>query len=200
MIRKFKIQIPVYLQILLGMCVGIMAGLLAVNVNGQQVIIDWVKPWGQLFIRLLQLVAVPLVFVSLVKGVIGLTDISRFSKMEIKAICLYMITTVIAILMGVTLVSVIKPGRFFDTRQMVAMEETFSQTVNTVMEEQSKQEGPLGFLNEIIPNNIMDALSDNRKMLQIIFFALLFGVAALSVGKEKIKAVLNLFDSLNTIF
>ena len=197
--RITYLNIPVYLQILIGMCVGIVAGIVAVNVNGQQFVTDWVKPWGRLFIRLLQLVAVPLVFVSLVKGVIGVTDISRFSKMGLKTICLYMITTVIAILLGVTLVTIIKPGRFFDAGQLVTMEESFSQTVNTVIEEQHKQEGPLSFLTEIVPDNIVAALSDNRKMLQIIFFALMFGVAALSVGKEKIQPVLNLFDSLNTI-
>ena len=197
--RKSSLKIPVYLQIMIGMCTGIAAGIIAVNVNGQQMVTDWVKPWGQLFIRLLQLVAIPLVFVSLVKGVIGLTDISRFSKMGLKTICLYMLTTVIAILLGVSMVTVIKPGRFFDAGQLVAMEESFSQTVSTVIAEQRKQEGPLSFLNEIVPNNIVSALSDNGKMLQIIFFALLFGVAALSVGKEKIKPVLNLFDALNTI-
>ena len=197
--RKSSLKIPVYLQILIGMCAGIIMGLIAVHMNGHQVITNWVKPWGQLFIRLLQLVAIPLVFVSLVKGVIGLTDISRFSKMGVKTICLYMITTVIAILLGVTLVSVIKPGRFFDAGQLVGLEESFSQTVSMVMEEQRGQEGPLGFLNEMVPDNIVAALSDNRKMLQIIFFALMFGVAALSVGKEKIKPVLNLFDSLNAI-
>jgi Na+/H+-dicarboxylate symporter len=197
--RKTRKKIPVYLQILIGMCAGIVVGLIAVNVNGQQVVTDWVKPWGQLFIRLLQLVAVPLVFVSLVKGVIGMTDISRFSKMGLKTICIYMITTIIAILVGVTLVSVIKPGRFFDAGQAFALEETFSRTVNAVVEEQQKQGSPLSFLDEIVPNNIIAAIGDNRKMLQIIFFAVLFGVAALSVGKEKVKPILQLFDSLNTI-
>ena len=87
--RKIKWKFPVYLQILAGMCAGIAIGMIALKVNGQQVITDWVKPWGQVFIRLLQLVAVPLVFVSLVKGVIGLTDISRFSKLGLKTIGLY---------------------------------------------------------------------------------------------------------------
>ena len=196
--RKSKIKIPVYLRILIGMCVGIVAGLIALSMNGQQFVTDWVKPLGQLFIRLLQLVAVPLVFVSLVKGVMGMSDIGKFSKMGLKTVGLYMITTVIAILVGVVLVSVVKPGRFFDAAQTLPLEETYSQTVHTVMEERTKQ-GPLSFFEDIVPNNIISALGDNRKMLQIIFFALMFGVAALSVGKEKIKPVIDLFNSLNDI-
>ena len=192
-------KIPIYLQILTGMCIGIVAGIIALHANGQQAITDWVKPWGQIFIRLLQLVAVPLVFISLIKGIIGLNDISRFSKMGLKTIGLYIFTTIIAILLGVTLVSMIKPGQFFDASQTVMMEDTFSQTVTMAVAEQSKFDGPLNFLYEIVPNNIIAAAGDNRKMLQVIFFALLFGVAALSVGKKKVKPVLKLVDSLNAI-
>jgi Na+/H+-dicarboxylate symporter len=193
-----KIKIPIYMRILIGMCVGIGAGLVALSVDGQQFVTDWVKPWGKLFIRLLQLVAVPLVFVSLVKGVIGMSDISKFSKMGLKTVGLYIITTIIAILLGVTLVSVVKPGHFFDAGKTGFLEESFSRTVNTAMEVQSQQ-GPLSFFEDIVPNNIINALGDNRKMLQIIFFALMFGVAALSVGKERIKPVVDLFNSLNDI-
>ena len=194
-----RIKFPIYLQILMGMFIGIVAGVIALSVNGEQFVTDWIKPWGQIFIRLLQLVAVPLVFVSLVKGVIGLSDISKFSKMGLKTIGLYIITTIIAILLGVTLVSIIKPGQFFDASQTLALEERFSQTVDLTVDAQSAYEGPLSFLDEIIPNNIFAAIGDNRKMMQVIFFALLFGVAALSVGKKKTKPVLKLFHSLYDI-
>jgi len=194
-----KIKIPIYLQILIGMCVGIVAGAIAFQTGSQQAITDWVKPWGQIFIRLLQLVAVPLVFISLVKGVIGLTDISRFSKMGLKTVGVYVCTTVVAILVGVTLVSTIKPGRFFDAGQTVAMEETFSKTVSEVVEEQLRHDEPLAFLYEIVPNNIISAAGDNRRMLQVIFFALLFGVSALSIGKKKAKPVIKLVNSLSDI-
>jgi len=197
--RKLKVKIPVYLQILIGMCTGIMVGFIALSLNGQQFIIDWVKPFGQIFVRLLQLVAVPLVFVSLVKGVIGLTDISKFSKLGLKTVLVYIYTTIVAILVGVILVTTIKPGRFFDAGQTIVIEEKFSGTVNTVMEGKSNQDGPLSFLNEVVSNNIFSSLSDNRRMLQIIFFALLFGVAALSIGGKQIKPVLKLFDSLYSI-
>ncbi|MDR0794714.1 MAG: dicarboxylate/amino acid:cation symporter [Tannerella sp.] len=196
MTQKSRKKFPIYLQILAGMCIGIVGGIVALNVNGQQVVTDWVKPWGQLFIRMLQLVAVPLVFVSLVKGIIGMNDISKFSKMGLKTVGLYIITTIFAILVGVLLVTVVKPGRFFDAGQAVLIAETVSQSAIST---NANQTGPLHFLNEIVPNNIFSAISDNSKMLQIIFFALLLGIAALCVEKEKIKPVLALFDSLNEI-
>ena len=195
MSRTLRIHIPVYLQILIGMCAGIAIGFIALAVDGQQVITDWVKPWGQIFVRLLQLIAVPLVFVSLVKGVIELGDISKFSKMGLKTIVIYVITTIVAILIGIVLVTTIRPGRFFDASQTIMLE----QTVTSVMENPAKQGSPLNFLLDIVPNNIFNAIGDNSKMMQIIFFALLFGVAALTVGKEKIQPVLSLFTSLNEI-
>ena len=197
--QKTKRKIPVYLQILIGMGAGITVGMIAVNVNGQQVIIDWVKPWGQVFLRLLQLVAVPLVFVSLVKGVIDLNDTSRVSKLGMRTLGLYFLTTLVAIIIGVTLVSVVKPGRVFDTGQAGVLSETYSQTVKMVMEEQTKNQAPLHFLFEVVPDNIFAAAGDNRRMLQLIFFALLFGVAALSVGKKRIKPFRKLLNSLYII-
>jgi len=196
MSRSSKINIPVYLQILIGMFAGIAIGLIALKIGGQQVITDWVKPWGQIFVRLLQLIAVPLVFVSLVKGVIELSDISRLSKMGLKTVVIYTITTVVAILVGIVLVTTIKPGRFFDASQTIMLESSLGAAV---MDNPTQQGRPLDFLFEIVPNNIFTAIGDNSKMLQIIFFALLFGIAALTVGKEKIKPVLKLFISLNDI-
>ena len=197
--QRIKLKIPVYLQILIGMFAGILIGLVAVNFNSQQIVIDWVKPWGQIFMRLLQLIAVPLVIISLIKGMIDLGDISKVSKMGMRTIVLYFLTTLVAIMVGVTLVTVIKPGQFFDSGQSNILGETYSQTVNKVLEEQSKKDAPLNFLFDIVPDNIFAALNDNRKMLQIIFFALLFGIAALTVGKKNTKPILKLFNSLYAV-
>ena len=184
-------KIPVYLQILIGMGVGIIVGLVALGVNGNQFVTDWIQPWGKIFIRLLQLVAVPLVFVSLIKGVVGIGDVSRFSKMGLKTLILFVVTTIFAILLGITLVTIIKPGQFFD----IVIDETLS----TAISERGREGGPLDFLFQIIPNNIFAAASTNGKMMQIIFFAILFGIAALSIGSEKSKPVLKLFNSLYDI-
>jgi len=194
--QKAKRKIPVYLQILIGMGAGITVGMIAVHVNGQQVITDWVKPWGQVFMRLLQLIAVPLVVISLIKGVIELGDISKVSKLGMRTLVLYLITTLVAILVGVTLAMTVKPGQFFDVGQSGVLNEAYNQTVSNVLEEQPKKNAPLNFLFDVVPDNIFSALNDNRKMLQIIVFALLFGIAALTVGQKKTEPLLKLLHSL----
>ncbi|MDR1335886.1 MAG: dicarboxylate/amino acid:cation symporter [Tannerella sp.] len=194
-----KLRIPVYLQIFIGMSLGILTGIVALQAGGEPLVNHWIKPWGKVFIRLLQLVAIPLVFISLVKGVAGLSDISRFSRIGLKTVVLYLATTVFAVLLGLALVSVVKPGRFVDSAKATALEESYRQKVGEMVQLQQENEEPLQFLDEIVPGNIFSALSDNRRMLQIIFFALLLGVATLSIGREKAEPVMKLLHSLDAI-
>lgn len=198
---KSKFSIPLYLQILLGMIAGIIVGIMALRFGGEKLVNDWIRPWGQVFIRLLQLIAVPLVFISLVKGVMGLQDISRFSKLGGRTILIYLCTTVVAVSIGLGLGTAIKPGNFFNKEKAAAMQANYRAVVIEKKEaaELVKDEGPLNFLNEIIPDNFVKATGDNRKMLQVIFFSVLFGIAALSIEKTKVAPVARLFDSLYDI-
>lgn len=198
---KSKFSIPLYLQILLGMIAGIIVGIMALRFGGEKLVNDWIRPWGQVFIRLLQLIAVPLVFISLVKGVMGLQDISRFSKLGGRTILIYLCTTVVAVSIGLGLGTAIKPGNFFNKEKAAAMQANYRAVVIEKKEaaELVKDEGPLNFLNEIIPDNFVKATGDNRKMLQVIFFSVLFGIAALSIEKTKVAPVARLFDSVYDI-
>ncbi|KAA6346167.1 Proton glutamate symport protein [termite gut metagenome] len=194
-------SIPLYIQILLGMAAGVFIGIIALQLNGAQFIQDWVYPWGRLFIRLLQLIAIPLVIVSLIKGVIGLKDISKFSRMGGQALIIYVATTIVAITVGLSMGLLVKPGELVDKTQVVHIQKEY-QTIaaeKTLVAEQSKGQGPLNFINEIVPHNIFDAITDNGKMLQIIFFVLFFGIAALTIMPAKIKPVIELFDGLNDV-
>lgn len=181
------------------MVIGIGIGFAALAWHGEQFIGNWVKPWGKLFIMLLQLVAVPLVFVSLIKGVAGLKSVGQLSKLGLKTISLYLLTTFVAIFIGVALALSIKPGALFDLSFSQVAQEQFSEKVEVVIGKSHQDAGPLAFVFEIVPDNIFKALTDNRRMLQIIFFALLFGIAMLSIGKEKSKAVMDVIDSLQDI-
>ena len=90
-LRQKISDIPLYLQILIGMITGIIIGLIALQVDGGDTFIrHWIQPWGQIFIRLLQLIAIPLVFISLIKGMTGLKDISKFSRIGGKTIGTYL--------------------------------------------------------------------------------------------------------------
>lgn len=183
------------------MIAGIATGMLFISFGQGEVVQLWIKPWGNIFIRMLQLIAVPLVLVSLIKGVTGIEDIRRFSQIGLKALLIYMSTTVCAILVGLALVLSVKPGNFIDAAVASQMKESYQHVVNEKMSaaESTSEQGPLSFLNDIVPDNLFAASSNNSKMLQVIFFAIFFGIAAISLPKEKTKAVLKVVDSLYDI-
>ena len=195
---SFKFAVPLYAKILIGMLAGVLIGIAALTFQQTGFVNNWVRPWGQVFIRLLQLIAVPLVFVSLVKGVIGLSDIGKFSRIGIRTIILYLLTTAFAVTVGMSLGLVVRPGRFVDRQTVVSMQENYKSVVEQKKAEADtmKNSGPLSFLEEVVPDNFVAATSDNRKMLQVIFFAVLFGIAALCIERTKIAPVEQLFDSL----
>ena len=200
-IFKTKITIPLYLQILIGMIAGILIGFVAIRLNGGLFVNNWIKPWGQLFIRLLQLIAIPLVLISLIKGVTGLKDISRLSRIGGKTILIYMGTTVVAVVIGLCLGLIIKPGNYVNRDQVSHLQIEYQSVIEQKKEEafSTQDQGPLRFLFDIVPNNVVSAASDNSKMLQVIFFALFFGIAALSLPPQKVEPVIRIIDSLNDI-
>lgn len=202
MSKKIKLlSLPLYIQILIGMLTGILLGVVALHLHAETFVNHWIRPWGQVFIRLLQLIAVPLVFISLIKGITGLGDISKFSRMGGRTILIYIMTTVVAVFWGLGMGLTVKPGNLMDQSQVAHIQESYKAVVETQKEvaANTQQKGPLAFLEDIIPNNIVSATADNSKMLQVIFFAVFFGIAALTLPDEKIKPVLKLFDSLNEI-
>ena len=162
---------------------------------------DWVAPWGTIFMRLLKLIAVPLVLVSLIMGVVNLKDIRNLSRIGLKTILIYVCTTIIAVSIGLGMVSLIKPGRTFPKDKQSEFVERYQQTV-TEREAQMQQvqdESPLQFVVDMVPENLFQALGDNSKMLQIIFFALLFGVALICVGPTKVPSMVRFFQQLNLV-
>lgn len=201
MTKTQRKKMPLYIQILIGMIVGIIIGFIGVYTGGAEFIKDWIQPWGQLFIRLLQLIAIPLVFISLVKGVTGLKDISRFSRLGGRTILIYLGTTVIAVALGLSMGLLIKPGNLVDREQMSDLQQDYQEVVVQRQEQlaQTQSRGPLNFLDDFIPNNIISAAGDNSRILQVIFFAIFFGLATLSLPNEKTTIVVQFFDSLNDI-
>ena len=194
-------RIPLYLQILLGLVVGVAIGFVAIAVGGEAVVNDWIRPFGDLFIKALVLVAVPLVFVTLVKGVAELKDTSSLSRLGGRTVVIYLMTTVFAVLVGMGSALVMRPGDVIGDDVVAEMGQKYADTTSTIQLKQvtAEDSGPLRFLDDIVPSNIFAALTDNGKMLQIIFFAMLFGVAVLAIPQEKKAPIITLFDSLNEV-
>ncbi|MDD4673818.1 MAG: dicarboxylate/amino acid:cation symporter [Bacteroidales bacterium] len=182
---------PLYAKILIGMLVGVVVGIVAVSAGIGWVVSDWIKPFGLIFLNMLKLVAMPLIFASLVTGIAGLTDITKLSRIGLKTISYYLITTVIAIAVGLLLVNFLKPGKSFPEEKRIELTEQYAQDIEgrKITLDDLKSDGPLQFLVDIIPENIVSAASNNSKMLQVIFFAILFGLALVMLKNPKVEVV-----------
>jgi Na+/H+-dicarboxylate symporter len=188
-------------KILIGMVLGIGWGLLAVAIGWDRFTTNWISPWGTIFINLLKLIAVPLIFVSLVKGISSLTNISKLSRIGIKTISIYMVTTVFAVFVGLVLVNIIKPGDTFPEEKQLVYQEKYSASVleSEDLAAKKKEESPLQFIVDMVPDNIIGAASDNSNMLKVIFFAIIFGIAMVLLPQDKTTTVRDFFDGLNEV-
>lgn len=195
-------KLALHWQIIIGMALGVVFALIMANFDwGSQFVTNWIKPFGNIFINLLKLIAVPLILASLIKGVSDLKDISKLSKMGGRTIGIYIITTVIAVSIGLAVVNLIKPGNTIteDTRnELVESYKTDADSKIAAADEQ-KNAGPLKALEDLVPSNIFNAASDNGNMLQVIFFAILFGIGLILIPEEQAKPVKQFFDGFNEV-
>ncbi|MCX7743915.1 MAG: dicarboxylate/amino acid:cation symporter [Flavobacteriales bacterium] len=193
-------RIPLYVQILAGMGLGIAVGLLALGNGLQEFVIDWIKPFGTIFMKLLKLIAMPLVLASLITGIVSLKDITRLSRMGGKTLLIYITTTVIAISLGLSVVNVIRPGEFLSQATREQLKEQYATGLHEKLSKASetiKNAGPLQFLEDMVPENIVLAASDTRMMLQVIFFAVMLGIALILIPAAKSQPLIHFFDALN---
>jgi proton glutamate symport protein len=184
------------------MVIGVLFAFILIQFTwGKDLIVDWVKPFGTIFINLLKLIAVPLILASLIKGISDLKDISKLSKMGGRTIGLYVITTIIAVSIGLVVVNFIKPGSYISEKTRTELVSSYTADANSKIEAAAKQSevGPLQSLIDIVPDNIIKASSDNGNMLQVIFFAVIFGIAMILIPEEKSKPVKDFFDSFNEV-
>jgi Na+/H+-dicarboxylate symporter len=195
-------KLALHWKILLGMLVGVLFALLLTNFDwGASFIGDWIKPFGTIFISSLKLIAIPLILAALIKGISDLKDISSLSKMGMRTISIYVVTTVIAVSIGLTVVSLIQPGKTIneDTRNELVEAYGGDADAKLLAAAAQKDAGPLQALIDLVPSNIVSAASSNRNMLQVIFFAVFFGISLILIPQEKAKTVKDFFDGLNEV-
>lgn len=195
-------KLALHWKILLGMLAGVLFALLLTNFNwGAWFIGDWIKPFGTIFISSLKLIAIPLILAALIKGIADLKDISSLSKMGMRTISIYVLTTVIAVSIGLTVVSLIQPGKTINEDTRNELVEAYGGDADAKLQAAAaqKESGPLQALIDLVPSNIVSAASSNRNMLQVIFFAVFFGISLILIPEEKAKTVKDFFDGLNEV-
>lgn len=197
-------SLALHWKILIGMLLGLIFGFLMLQIEGGSGFTKaWIKPLGTIFVKLLKLIAVPLILASLIKGISDLKDISKFASIGVKTIIIYVITTVIAISIGLTLVNVFNPGDGVSDATISKLTETYAtnSSVQGKIAEANRQQqsGPLDFVVDMIPENAFSALSNNKLMLQVIFLAIFLGISLLLIGEKRAKPLKDVFDSLNDV-
>ncbi|MBC6995531.1 dicarboxylate/amino acid:cation symporter [Neolewinella lacunae] len=190
---------PLHFRILLGILLGATLGWLASQFSGgPEFIRDWIKPVGDIFIRLLKLIAVPLIFVSLTKGISDLSDLSTLSRLGLRTIAWYLATTVFAVLLGLLLVNFFRPGSYVGADTVAALAEQLP-TDSGPAAAPPAAAGPLDFFVRLVPQNLFEALSQNGSLLQVIFFTLFFSICLLSIPAAQREPVIKLVDALNAV-
>ena len=232
-------KLPLHIKILLGLLGGIIWAFTSSYLGWNQFTIDWIDPFGKIFIRLLKFIAVPLVLFSIISGVSGLKDITKLGRMGAKTLVLYLATTVIAVGLGLLIVNTLQPGKQVDENQRIKNRLAYEAWANATpgveildnkdfthdpkyshfhngndnldvnqagvkdkydQIKKKEQEGPLSFLVDMVPENIILSISDNKLMLQVIFFAIFFGITLVMIPEDKAKPMIDFVNSVNEVF
>jgi len=194
-------KLALHWQILIGMAAGVGLGALAASMGWKGFILDWIKPFGTIFINMLKLIAIPLIVASLIKGISDLKDVSQLSRMGIRTVVLYLFTTVFAVSLGLIIVNIGQPGKLIGESTRDQLMSTYSDKATARIEQAqaTQQQGPLQPLVDVVPDNLIAAATDNGNMLQVIFFVVVFGIGLVLIPEDKAAPVKAFFDGLNEV-
>ncbi len=190
-----------HVWIILGLILGLAYGIFAAGMGWGQFTKNWISPFGTIFLRSLFLIAVPLILASIITGIASLSDTRKLARIGGKTIGIYISTTVAALIIGLVLVNVIKPGASVPEAVRVELQADWGGMAGQRMEsaEEAQERGPLEFLVDMVPDNIFGSASSNRNMLQVVFIAILFGISLLLLPADKSRPLLSFFQSLNAL-
>jgi proton glutamate symport protein len=188
-----RIKIKLHTKIFLGLVFGIIAGLFF----GEKVLI--IEPVGTVFLRLITMIVVPLVFVSLMLGTASLGDIRKLGRIGIKTSIYFVITTIIAICVGLLLANIAQPGEGLNENVKAELYKNYQAKAQTGIQRMEEKPSLKDILINIVPTNPVAAFIEGN-MLQIIFMAMLFGVVLTMIKREKSEPIIKILDGLNDIF
>lgn len=231
-------KLPLHVKIMIGLLAGIIWAFASSAMGWNQFTIDWIDPFGQIFIRMLKYIAVPLVLFSIISGISGLKDMSKLGRMGGKTLGFYLITTVTAVGIGLLLVNLVQPGALVDEDSRIKNRLSYENWANSngveildgknytndpkyadydraaemteaqkkmVADKQAsamenKDAGPMKFLVDMVPQNIITSLGNDKLMLQVIFFGIFFGICMAAIPDEKVAGLSSFVHGANEVF
>lgn len=235
-----KKGLALHWKIIIGMVLGIIWAYLSIAFEWNDFTKNWISPFGDMFIRALKFIAIPLVLFSIIVGVSSLKDITKLGRVGAKTLGAYLVTTVVAVTVGLLFVNLANPGGAISQDQKIknrisyelwadsqedivikddqrfAQDPQYADLLAEVLGEEvvedekitelketvadKKASGPLDPLVNMIPDNLIVSLQNPKLMLQVIFFAIFFGICMLFIPSDKSGPVVKLFDGINEVF
>jgi len=194
-------KLELHWKIIIGLVLGLIFGVLAAANGWSGFTTNWIAPFGIIFINLLKLIAVPLVLSSLITGVASLSDLKKLSRIGGKTITIYIVTTTIAVTIGLVSVNLLKPGDTVPEDMKVKLQETYKSAASGKLEaaDQIKERRPLQPIVDMVPSNFFSSASNNRNMLQVVFVAIIIGIALIQIPKNKARPVLEFMEGINDL-
>ena len=194
-------KLELHWKIIIGLVLGLLYGIFAASQGLASFTNDWVAPFGKIFLNLLKLIAVPLVLSSLITGVASLSDTKKLSRIGGKTITIYVLTTAVAVTIGLISVNILQPGDTVPEDMKTKLQETYKSAASGRMEaaEEVKDRSVLQPLVDMVPSNVFSSASNNRNMLQVVFVAIIVGIALIQIPKNKGKPVLDFFEGINEL-
>lgn len=194
-------KLELHWKIIIGLVLGLIFGVLAAANSWGGFTTNWIAPFGKIFINLLKLIAVPLVLSSLITGVASLSDLKKLSRIGGKTITIYIVTTAISVTIGLVSVNLLKPGDTIPEDMKVKLQETYKSAASGKLEaaNQIKERRPLQPIVDMVPSNFFSSASNNRNMLQVVFVALIIGIALIQIPKNKARPVLDFMEGINDL-
>lgn len=194
-------KLELHWKIIIGLVLGLLFGMLAATQGWGVFVSNWISPFGKIFINLLKLIAVPLVLSSLITGVASLSDLKKLSRIGGRTISIYIATTAVAVTIGLLSVNMLQPGSTVPEDMKSKLQDTYQSSVSGRVEaaEEVKDRSALQPIVDMVPGNFFSSASNNRNMLQVVFVAIIIGIALIQINKNKAKPVLDFFEGINEL-
>jgi len=191
-------RLQLHTKILIGLLVGVIFGVIANQWGFSDIVLNYIKPIGSAFIRLISMVVVPLVFASLLVGTASLNDIRKLGRIGIKTVAYYLCTTIIAISIGLLLANTFRPGAGLSEDARTNLIQSGGEEAGAQIETTLKKPTITDILLNIIPTNPVKSFAEG-KMLQIIFLALTTGICLSLIPTKRSQPVINFFEGVNEV-
>lgn len=196
-------KISLHFQILIGLCLGLLFATISIKMGlPVSFTVNYIKPFGTIFINSLKAVSIPLIIASLVVGITSIEDTSKLSRIGGKTILLYVLTTVFSVILGIVVANVVKPGKIISSETRNNLIELYNKQNNTLDNKKNiakniSKKAPLQFIIDLVPDNIFKALTENTNLLQIVLGSMVFGISLMKIPRKKSKVILTGLQTIN---